>query len=223
MQNLKAKIIILVGPPGSGKGTQAELLTQRLNLRIIHLSQLIREKFKKEPDNPDVIESKKAYEEGRLTNGKIVAKWVAEKINRLGEKEVEKGLVLDGAARTIEETTKTIELLDEIVGKENIKVFFIKISPEETIKRNTKRVICQKCLKPIDPKLIGKIEKCPYCGGRLGKREMDQKNIIENRLRVYREKTLPSLQYIKEQKMLIEVDGEQPIEKVYQDILKHLI
>jgi len=217
------RVIILVGPPGSGKGTQAELLSERLNLNIIHLSQIIREKFKNDPDDPDVIESKKAYQEGRLTNGKVIATWVEAKVKKLGKAYLRQGLILDGAARTIDEAKESIKLFNKILGKGKIKVFFINISPKETLKRNLKRIVCQKCLKPINPELIGKINKCPYCGGKLGKREMDQKNIVENRLRVYEEETLPTIKYLKKQGLVIDINGEQSIEDVYRDIVKKLI
>ncbi len=217
------QIIILVGPPGSGKGTQAELLAERLNLNIIHLSQVIREKFENNPDDPDVIESKKAYKEGRLTKGKVIATWVSDKIKKLGKEYISQGLILDGAARTLDETKNSIKLFNEIVGKGKIKVFFVNISPEETLKRNLKRIVCQKCLKPINPKLIGKIDKCPYCGGKLGKREMDQKGIVKNRLRVYKEETLPAIKYLRKEGLIVDINGEQSIEDVYQDIVKKLI
>jgi adenylate kinase len=200
---LNTKIIILVGPPGSGKGTQSELLAERLNLNIVHLSQVIREKFKNDPDNPDVIESKRAYQEGRLTKGKVIAMWVGAKIKEMGKEYVSQGIILDGAARTIDEAKNSIKLFNEIVGKDKIKVFFINISPKETLKRNLKRIVCQKCLKPINPKLIGKIDKCPYCGGKLGK-------------------SLPTIKYLREEGLVIDINGEQPIEDVYQDIVKKL-
>ncbi len=216
------QIIVLVGPPGSGKGTQAELLSERLNLNIIHLSQIIREKFKNNPNDSDVIESKKAYKEGRLTDGKIIVKWVGAKIKKLGKAYVNHGLILDGAARTIDEAKGSIKLFNKILGKNKVKVFFINISHKETLRRNLKRIVCQKCLKPINPKLIGKINKCPYCGGKLGKREMDQKNIIENRLRVYEKETLPTIEYLRKQGVIININGEQSIEDVYQEIVRGL-
>lgn len=219
---MKTKIIFLAGPPGSGKGTQAQLLKKRLGLEIIQVSQVVREKFKNEPNNPEVIQSKKAYYQGQLVDGELIAKWVTTKIEKLGEKNINKGLILDGAARTIEEARAVLKLLDKKIGKSKIKLFFIKISPQETLKRNLKRVVCQKCLKPIDPKLIGKIKRCPYCGGKLGKREMDNKKVIENRLKVYQKQTLPAINYLKKQGIVVEIDGEQPIEKVYQDIVKKL-
>jgi len=216
------QIIIMVGPPGSGKGTQAELLSERLNLNIIHLSQVIREKFESDPNDPDVIESKQAYKEGRLTDGKVIAVWIGAKIKKLGKAFVNQGLILDGAARTIDEAKSSIKLFNKILGKDKIKVFFISISPEETLKRNLKRIVCQKCLKPLNPELIGKIDKCPYCGGKLGKREMDQKNIVENRLKVYKKETLPTIKYLRKQGLVIDINGEQSIESVYQDIVKYL-
>ncbi len=217
------QIIILVGPPGSGKGTQAELLSERLNLNIIHLSQVIREKFESAPNDPDVIESKRGYREGRLTDGKVIAMWIGAEIKKLGKVFVSQGLILDGAARTIDEAKGSIKLFNKILGKNKVKVFFINISSEETLKRNLKRIVCQKCLKPINPELIGKIDKCPYCGGELGKREMDQKNIVENRLRVYEKETLPTIKYLRKQGLVIDINGEQSIEDVYQDIVKKLI
>ena len=222
MGKLSPKIIMLVGPPGSGKGTQTRLLVERLGYNVIHASQIIRDKFKNDTKNPEVIEAKKAYETGMLVDGLVIAKWVTDKINELGQKIITHGLILDGAGRTVEEAQATLGLLDDSIDKKDIRVFFIEIAPEETVERNTKRIVCTKCLKPIDPSLVGKIDTCPYCKGKLGKREMDQKNIIQNRLEVYKKLTLPAVEYMREKGLVIDINGEQAIENVYDDIKKHI-
>ena len=222
MKELNPKILMLVGPPGSGKGTQTELLAERFGYDIIHVSQIIRNKFENDAENPEVIAAKDAYESGRLVDGKVIAKWVTTKIGELGKEAVTSGLILDGAGRTIQEASATIDLLDDFVAKDKIRVFFVKISPEETLERNTKRIVCTKCLKPIDPKLVGEINICPHCEGKLGKREMDQKSVIENRLKVYEELSLPAVEYMRNEGLVIDVNGEQPIEDVYNDIANHI-
>ncbi len=219
---LNTKIIILAGPPGCGKGTQAELLTKEYHLTPIQVNRVIREKFKAEPNNPQVKKAQEAYNTGRLINGKVIAQWVTEKIHSLGDKIISQGILIDGAARTIQEAKATLKLSEKIVPKEQIKVFFLKISPQETVKRNTQRIICEKCQKPIDPKLIGKITKCPYCGGKLVKRKMDNEEIIKTRLKAYQKQTIPAINYLKGEGIVTEINGEQPIEKVHQDIKAHL-
>jgi adenylate kinase len=221
-KEITPKIVSLVGPPGSGKGTQAGLLAERLGYNVIHVSQIIRDKFNNQPDSPDVTQAKQDYEAGKLVSGEVIARWVSEKINGLGKTVIESGLIIDGAGRTIEEASTIIDLLIKYIDKDDIKIFFVKISPEETLRRNTKRIVCTKCLKPINPKLIDTLDACPHCNGNLGKREMDQKSVIENRLKVYRELTLPTVEYMRERGLVVDINGEQTIEEVYQDINKHI-
>jgi len=216
------KIIILAGPPGSGKGTQAQLLGERFELEMLQANRLVREKFETAPNDPDVIESKKAYEEGRLTDGEVIGKWLTEKVEKISQETLGKGLILEGFARTLKEAKITTNILKEKFGLDHVRLFFIKIDPEETLKRNLVRIICQSCQKPIEPSLIGKITHCPYCGGELGKRDMDNKLVIENRLRVYQEETLPAIDYLRSLGIVVEINGEQPIESVYADILENL-
>lgn len=216
------KIIILAGPPGSGKGTQAHLLKDRKGFYIFQTSQLIREKFKTDSHNPDVIASKKAYQEGGLTDGAVLARWVSEKLLEMKSKIISKGVILDGAARTIKEAQATFELIKENFGANKLRLFFIKVSAQETLKRNSKRLICEKCLRPLDPKLIGKVTKCPHCGGKLVTREMDNQEIIQKRLEVYQRQTLPAINFLKDQGVVVEINGEQSIESVYQDIEAYL-
>lgn len=216
------KIIFLAGPPGSGKGTQAQLLKERLGLKIIQVNLIIREKFKNFPNQPEVIKAKNDYQAGNLIDGHLIGQWVVEKLKTFSPELLAKGLVIDGAVRTIEEAKTIINFLRKKFGKENLKIFFIKISPQETKRRNLNRIICKDCQKPLKPKLVGKIKKCPYCGGKLVKRAMDNEEVIRNRLRVYQEKTLPTIDYLKKQGLVIDINGEQPIEKVYQDILGYL-
>jgi adenylate kinase len=216
------KIVILAGPPGSGKGTQAHLLKDRKGFYLLQTSQVIREKFKTDPDNPDVKASKKAYQEGGLTDGAVLARWIGEKLLDIREQILTKGVILDGAARTTREAQSTFELIKENFGADKLRLFFIKVSAQETLRRNSKRLICEKCLRPLNPKLIGKVNKCPHCGGKLVPREMDNQEIIQKRLEVYEKQTLPAINFLKKQGVVIEINGEQPVESVYRDIEAHL-
>jgi len=218
----KVKIILLAGPPGSGKGTQAQMLKEKFGLEMIQANRIVREKFETDPNDPEVIESKKAYDEGRLTDGKVLGKWLMQKMENVSKDVLNKGLILEGFARTPEEATITIQILKERTGLNQVRLFFIKISPEETLKRNLSRIICETCQKPINPDLIGKVEKCPYCGGELGKRAMDDKSVIETRLKVYNNETFPAIEYLKSLGIVIEINGEQSIEKVFEDIVSYL-
>lgn len=220
---MRTKIIILAGPPGSGKGTQAELLEEKFHFLTLSVSQIIRERFQNNPAAPEVVKAKEDYRDGHLIDGRLVAQWIAAKIKTLDKKRINQGLIIDGAARTIEEAKEVYPLLSKIVGKEGIRLFFIKIRPEETFRRNLSRIICSRCHRPIDPSLIGKVKVCPYCGGKLVRRKMDNPEVIKTRIKVYREQTLPAINYFKKQGIVIEINGEQPIKKVFQDISAHLI
>ncbi|HOW12709.1 MAG TPA: nucleoside monophosphate kinase [Candidatus Pacearchaeota archaeon] len=230
------QVIILFGPPGAGKGTQAELLSDKLNLYYFETSKILEEKFKEIEENKkakkeviiknkkyNILDEKKLWKEGKLCTPLFVAYLVKEKIKELNKEG--KNLILAGSPRTLEEAKEIIPLLKKLYGKNNIKVFFIEISPEQTIFRNSNRKICELFRHPIlYNKETKKLTMCPLDGSKLIRREgLDDIESIKIRLKEYQERTFPLIEYFKKEKLWMKkINGEQSVADVYYDIVNSL-
>ena len=230
------QVIILFGPPGAGKGTQAELLSDKLNLYYFETSKILEEKFKEIEENKkakkeviiknkkyNILDEKKLWKEGKLCTPLFVAYLVKEKIKELNKEG--KNLILAGSPRTLEEAKEIIPLLKKLYGKNNIKVFFIEISPEQTIFRNSNRKICELFRHPIlYNKETKKLTMCPLDGSKLIRREgLEEKERIKIRLKEYQERTFPLIEYFKKEKLWMKkINGEQSVADVYYDIVNSL-
>ena len=230
------QVIILFGPPGAGKGTQAELLSDKLNLYYFETSKILEEKFKEIEENKkakkeviiknkkyNILDEKKLWKEGKLCTPLFVAYLVKEKIKELNKEG--KNLILAGSPRTLEEAKEIIPLLKKLYGKNNIKVFFIEISPEQTIFRNSNRKICELFRHPIlYNKETKKLTMCPLDGSKLIRREgLDDIESIKIRLKEYQERTFPLIEYFKNEKLWMKkINGEQSVADVYYDIVNSL-
>ena len=212
MEYLVKMIIILFGVPGVGKGTLAAMLNKRYNLPHISSGNLLRELISKGIAGEDL---KAIINKGHLVQDLIVYKIVGD---RLKEKDCEKGVILDGFPRTVAQA----EFLDDLIknGKiDNIKVINFKASEETIIKRLSGRRMCEKCdaiyhLQNIPPKKPG---ICDKCGGKLIQREDDKSEIIKNRIEVYKKQTAPVMDFYKKKGILLDINTEQPIEKIFED------
>lgn len=201
-------IIVLIGPQGSGKGTQAKIISERLNIPHISIGDLFRSlkgKLKKEVDY--------YINRGELVPDELTINLLKKVISK---KECEKGFILDGFPRNINQA----KMLQEIVKVD--LVILIDIEDELAIKRILSRVSCKKCgavynLLTNPPK---KEMTCDVCGEMLYKRTDDNIESIKKRLENYYKETEPVLSFYKDK--LIVVDGSQEIEKIAEEILKKL-
>lgn len=223
-------IVILIGPPGSGKGTQAELLAKKLNLFYFETSKIIEEKVKTAKKDESVAIKGKEYplrhewelwRTGMLCTPVVVSFLVKEKFNELAKGG--RNLVIAGSPRTLPEGKEEMPLLEELYGKKNIKIFNIELSSKESIWRNAHRRICSKCRHPI-PYFEGTktLKRCQHCGAKLKKRKgLDDPETVKVRLSQYKTRTKPLLDYFKKLGLkVIEINGEQSIENVFKDIIK---
>jgi len=203
-------ILIFIGPQGSGKGTQAEIISKKLSIPHISTGSLLRSA---EGDLKKKIEKK--TDKGELIGNRLMFK-ILEK--RISEEDCKHGFILDGYPRNL----KQAKTLDKRIEFDNI--IEIHVSDKTAIKRLTGRRECPKCgrgynlnVKSLKPK---KDEKCDKCKVKLTKRRDDNEKAIKERLKIYHKKTAPILKKYK--KRLIRINGEQSIKKVASEIMKKL-
>jgi len=225
-------IIILLGPPGSGKGTQATLLSEKRRLYYFETSKILETAFAAasqkryivaEGKKYDVLQEKKIWEKGILCSPPFVTQLVKEKVKALAARK--KGIIFSGSPRTLYEAKKLTPFLKKLYGAHSIKVIALQLSPKETIFRNSHRRICELMRHPIlYTKETAKLQHCPLDGSKLVRRKgLDDPETITTRLKEYKERTLPILDYLKMQKVYVkEVNGEQSVAEVFSDIIKAL-
>lgn len=227
-----AQVVIIMGAPGSGKGTQATLVSEKLNLYYLETSKLLERAFNS-PDKKSVVgvdgqkystaEAKKAWLTGELVATPFTLALVEGKIKQVFDST--NGLLLAGSPRRIEEAELFMPFLVKLYGKENIKTIVLDITAQESIFRNSHRKICELFRHPIlYSKANEKLAACPIDGSKLMKRKgLDDPKIIKERLETYRQETLPVVGYLKENKFWVrEINGMPAPAVVFNNILKTL-
>jgi adenylate kinase len=203
--------IVLLGPPGSGKGTQTERLCAELKFTKISTGDLLREAVKL--GTPLGLKAKSYMESGGLVPDQLVGDLIREKLTDL-----KGGVILDGFPRTVEQA----KMLDQIITVD--MAIDLEVDEELLVKRLTERRVCPSCnsvfhLEFNPPKVAG---KCDKCGSDLIQRNDDSEKVVRERLRVYKEKTLPLTRYYYDKRILVRIDGQGDIGDVYQRVLKAL-
>jgi len=225
------KVIFVMGPPGSGKGTQAELLAEKFNLSHVESSEIIEKNFAKAKKGDFVLvkgkkyflsEEKKLRNSGGLMSFPLIAFWMVNKIKELAKES--KGIVSSGWPRSLYEIKEETPILKKFYGKKNIKVILLELSDKEVIWRNTHRKTCELMRHPIlFTKETEKLKKCPFDGSKLLIRKDDTPESIKIRLAKYQEDTLPVVTYLKKQGIEVKIiNGSPPPAVVFKNILKSL-
>ncbi len=232
MDKNSQKVFIILGPPGAGKGTQANLLAERFGLEHNETSKVIEAFFKKNSSNKDlkleiegenypVSEEIRKWKEGELCSPPFVVWLLEEKIKKLAKEK--KGVVFSGSPRTIYEAKKIMPLLKNLYSEEKIKIFFLKLSVKDSVFRNSHRRICSLARHPIIwSEETENLTICPLDGSKLQKRELDDAEIIKERYKVFEKRTLPILDWLKENNYeVIKIDGSPPVAEVFHNVLNH--
>jgi adenylate kinase len=216
------QVVIFIAPPGAGKGTQANVLTETMDFYHLESSKVIEQKFEEADKNDIEIQKEKHnWRTGILVDPRKVVEWIVERIKQLHQEG--RSIVFSGSPRTLLEAQEEMPLLEELYGKDFIKVFHITLSEGESIKRNSERRICDKERHPIpDLPKYKNITACPWDGSEVVRRELDKPAIIRERLVEYENRTEPVLHYIKEHGYsVIQINGEDTIENVSAQIAVH--
>lgn len=206
-------IVILLGPPGSGKGTQADKIRDMLKVPHISTGDMLREAIKN--NSPIGKEVKQYLDSGKLVPDETIIELIRQ---RVSQADCEKGFILDGFPRTINQA-KGLELILEKMKRKIDKVINLAVSEDILIERLSGRRTCSKCSTPyhIKYKAPKKGDICDKCSGNLYQRDDDKPETIKQRFQVYQQQTAPLLDYYK--KVVINVNGDEDIGKITNRIV----
>ncbi|MFX4260665.1 adenylate kinase [Pelotomaculum propionicicum] len=210
--------LLIMGPPGAGKGTQAETLVKKLGITHISTGDMFRSAIQAGTEMG--LKAKEYMDKGELVPDFVVVGMVKE---RLSQPDCARGFLLDGFPRNVVQAEELDETLKSI-GSSLDGVINIVVPREKLIKRVTGRRICRSCgasyhtlfKKPrVD-------DICDNCGGELYQRTDDNETAVKNRLYVYEASTTPLIDYYSKRGLLRNINGDQDIDKVMEDIFKNI-
>lgn len=207
-------LIILLGPPGAGKGTQAEKIVQKYDLAYISTGDILRKAVKNETTLGR--KAREFMDKGLLVPDNLVVEIVRE---RLMEPDCSKGALLDGFPRTVDQAAFLDQVLPDIDMSVD-SVMLIKVEEKELVERLTGRRVCCDCnanfhVKYRPPRVRN---VCDSCGGDLYQRDDDTLSTVTERLDVYKKQTEPLIDFYREKSLLYEIDGSKDMEGVFEQI-----
>ncbi len=211
--------IIIIGPQGSGKGTQALFLAERFNATHIDVGRMLRKMSKEDSDLGrelhEIIHIKK-----ELVSDDIILKALIEEFRKVPS---ERGIILDGAPRRVEQIEE-VEQAFASSGRKLDKVIFLNVSEDESIERVSRRYSCSNCHKhfTLGENLISPSDLCPDCGCPVEQRKDDTEVGIRKRLSIFKEQTMPVVEHYRKNEKLAEVDGMKNKKEVFQEILSKI-
>ena len=208
----------MLGAPGAGKGTQADILSQEMNLPHIASGDLFRQALEKRTEI--CLLAKSHMDKGELVPDEITIKMILE---RIGQPDCASGCLFDGFPRTLQQAKALDKALRE-QGRKIDKAIYIEVPEEQLVKRLNGRWLCRACQTPYHitnspPETPG---KCDRCGGELYQRSDDREVTVNERLSVFLAQTVPILDYYEKQGKLIRVNGNLEMQGVARQIISAL-
>ena len=210
--------ILLMGPPGAGKGTQAANLVKEFSIPHISTGDMFRAAIKEGTELGK--QAKACIDAGNLVPDEITIGIVKE---RLAQDDCKKGFILDGFPRTVKQAEALSNILVEI-GLNLKSVLNINVPSADLVERAVGRRICRSCGATYHIKFSPskKADVCDVCGGELYQRADDTEETMKNRLSVYEAQTKPLIDYYQNAGLYVEIDGRQAIDKVFADVVETL-
>jgi adenylate kinase len=209
----------LLGPPGSGKSTQAELLKKKFGLVHVDIGSELRAVAEQDTDLGHTIDEI-IHHRGELVPDSIMEEIFRQAVARVPKN---RGTILDGAPRYVSQIDELLRILEEH-GRSIDKIIFIDISEEESVARISKRYLCFACHRSY---ILGKDITvndvvCLDCGGRVGQRKDDTPEGVHKRFAVFQSETFPVIEYFEKKGLLLRVSGAQHPEAIFADIVLHI-
>jgi len=204
-------ILVFLGPPGAGKGTQAKLLSQRMGFLHLSTGDLLREAVKNQ--TPLGKKAKEYMDRGELVPDELIVQLIEETMPKDGN------VILDGFPRTVNQALALEEMLRD-KGEKISKVLFFDVPDEVIIDRLSGRRVCSKCgavyhVKYNPPKVEG---VCDLCGGPLVQRDDDKEEVVRKRLEVYRKQTEPLIEFYQERGIIYKLDAGKGVEELFEEV-----
>jgi adenylate kinase len=209
--------IVLLGPPGAGKGTQARILQTKHQLSLISTGEILKEEIKNKTSLG--VQVKEAIEAGKFISDDLLLHVFEDHLKTIKGQ----GMILDGVPRTLNQAQK-IDALFEKLGITIDAAIQLDVNDRELINRLSKRVVCKTChtsyTAELPPSISGVCDKCQ--GTEFIRRPDDEPEAIKTRLEIYNAQTKPLIQYYSESDRLRIVDGMKSVEEVKQQIESHM-
>jgi len=202
--------LILLGPPGAGKGTQAKLLTDKLGIPQVSTGDMLRQAV---ADGTELGRKAKSFmNQGALVPDEVVIGIIEE---RLRKSDCTRGYILDGFPRTLPQAEALSRVLTCLSGSLD-RVLSVEVPEEDLVKRLSGRRVCRGCgyMFHVATHPPGQMGVCDKCGDTLYQRDDDKEETIRHRLRVYREQTEPLIAYYDRMGLLRRIDGRGTIEEI---------
>ncbi|OGY60721.1 MAG: hypothetical protein A3F99_02385 [Candidatus Colwellbacteria bacterium RIFCSPLOWO2_12_FULL_43_11] len=223
----KPKAIIIYGPPGAGKGTQADLLANHFGFVHFDTGKYLESLIYNPVYKKDKIiqRERNFFESGKLMTSSWVLDMVVKRAKEIAKADL--GIIFSGSPRTVSEAKGMIPVLERLYGRKNIMFFVLKVTPATSLKRNSRRLVCSICEAPVlflkETSKFTVKSRCPFCGGKLFRRTLDKPVIIKKRLIEYGLRTKPVFSEIKRQGYKVfEVTGKALPFQVFQKIKSHI-